>query len=79
MHHRYIFVISYHFNEYLFLNLAKEEFDDSEMLDKIVEKDEKISGDDEKIPKKKGRPGRKKGKYYIPTINIKYSKFMVFY
>lgn len=38
------------------------------MMDQIVDEDDKKSEDNTKImPKKKGRPGRKKGKYCLPT------------
>jgi hypothetical protein len=51
------------------------------MIDKTVEENEKKSGEEdlEETPKKKGRPGRKKGIHFKSTINIKYSKFLLFY
>lgn len=50
----------------MFHILAKEEFDDSGMMDQTIEGDDKRSEEEiEEIPKKKGRPGRKKGEHLI--------------
>lgn len=49
---------------------AKEEFDDSAIVD--LEEDNNKSDEEEvaeETPKKKGRPGRKKGKYFF-KINV---------
>lgn len=46
------------------------------MLDKTVEEDYKNNEEDEELeqtPKKKGRPGRKKGIYYTTKIIVNYS------
>jgi len=46
---------------------AKEEFDDSVDMDHTFEEDDKSEEEEvaEETPKKKGRPGRKKGKYLL--------------
>jgi len=70
-----VFDYSYTINSYYFISikckfyvwlLAKEEFDDSVVVDHTFEEDNNKSEEEEvtdETPKKKGRPGRKKGKY----------------
>jgi len=50
---------------------AKEEFDDSAVVD--LEEDNNKSDEEEvaeETPKKKGRPGRKKGKYFFKINSL---------
>jgi hypothetical protein len=52
---------------FAFIISAKEEFDYSVVVDQTFEEDNKSDEEEvaEETPKKKGRPGRKKGKYLL--------------